>query len=158
MHYGYYDSPLGKLLLTGDDALESLHFPKGKTRIEVQTSWLHDPARFRQAFDQLDDYFRGERRNFDLSLRILGTDFQKQVWQVLQTIPWGRTLSYGDVARRIGRPKAARAVGMAVGANPLSIIIPCHRVIGRDGSLTGFGGGLEIKKQLLDLERASYRA
>lgn len=101
---------------------------------------------------ELREYWAGKRRTFDLPLLFLGTDFQKDVWNALLDIPWGGTVSYGDLARRIGRPKATRAVGVAVGENPFSIIVPCHRVIGKDGSITGYGGGLEAKRMLLGIE------
>ncbi|MBW2091742.1 MAG: methylated-DNA--[protein]-cysteine S-methyltransferase [Deltaproteobacteria bacterium] len=109
------------------------------------------PAEVRAA-SQIQEYLTGKRTAFDLELEIKGTDFQKKVWQVLAAIPYGRTMAYGDVAREVGRPNAARAVGRACGANPISLVIPCHRVLGTDGTLTGFGGGLNWKKWLLDLE------
>lgn len=105
------------------------------------------------AEQQLAEYFAGQRREFDLPWTLHGTVFQRAVWQVIATIPWSETLSYGEVARRIGRPKAVRAVGAACGRNPLSIVIPCHRVVGSDGSLTGYGGGLARKVWLLEFER-----
>ncbi|WP_297607645.1 methylated-DNA--[protein]-cysteine S-methyltransferase [uncultured Sutterella sp.] len=104
---------------------------------------------------ELREYWAGKRRTFDLPLLFLGTDFQKDVWNALLDIPWGETVSYGDLARRIGRPKATRAVGVAVGENPFSIIVPCHRVIGKDGSITGYGGGLDAKRMLLGIEGVS---
>ena len=153
MKYCYFKSPLGKLLLTGNELLESLHFPLGKTRMEPGKDWIYEEAIFSEAIDQLEAYFKGELTKFDLKLNVQGTDFQKMVWKELVKIPYGETISYGQLAERIGNPKASRAVGMANGKNPISIIIPCHRVIGKDGSLTGFGGGLEVKKTLLDLEK-----
>lgn len=105
-----------------------------------------------EAQKELAEYFEGKRRTFDLPLAFAGTDFQKSVWQALQKIGYGETVSYGELARRIGRPKAVRAVGVAVGENPFSIIVPCHRIVGADGSLTGYGGGFEAKKFLLGLE------
>ncbi len=102
---------------------------------------------------QLEDYFKGKRQTFDGSLDLIGTPFQKQVWQQLLQIPYGQTTTYGELAQAIGRPKAVRAVGGAVGRNPVMIVVPCHRVIGKDGSLTGFGGGLPLKKELLSLEQ-----
>lgn len=101
---------------------------------------------------ELREYWEGKRRTFELPLLFLGTDFQKDVWNALLDIPWGETVSYGDLAGRIGRPKAVRAVGVAVGENPFSIIVPCHRVIGKDGSITGYGGGLDAKRMLLGIE------
>ena len=145
-------SPAGTLLLTGRQALESLHFPIGTTRVEPWEGWVEDPGRFKEAQQQLAEYFNGQRKVFELDLDPQGTDFQKKVWKQLIKIPYGQTVSYGELARRIGNPKASRAVGMANGRNPISIIIPCHRVIGSNGSLTGFGGGIEVKQYLLDLE------
>ena len=153
MYYCYFESPLGKLLLTGNKLLESLHFPIGKTKVEPEKDWIYNEKIFLKAIDQLDAYFKGELTKFDIELNIQGTDFQKKVWKELVKIPYGETLSYGELAKRIGNPKASRAVGMANGKNPISIIVPCHRVIGKNGSLTGFGGGLDAKKTLLDLEK-----
>ncbi len=153
MKYAYFNSPLGKLLLTGEDELESLHFPIGKTRIEPKDEWINDEKNFKEVFCQLEAYFKGELKQFDLELKPMGTTFQTKVWQQLQKIPYGETISYGELARKIENPNASRAVGMANGKNPISIIIPCHRVIGKDGSLTGFGGGIDVKKDLLNLEQ-----
>ncbi|MCK5836116.1 MAG: methylated-DNA--[protein]-cysteine S-methyltransferase [Desulfobacula sp.] len=153
MYYCYYESPVGELLLTGSDRLETLNFPLGKTRKEPQPHWINSTAQFSKALDQLEAYFTGHLKNFDLNLDIQGTQFQKSVWQELLKIPYGETIHYGEMAKRIGNPNACRAVGMANGKNPISIIIPCHRVIGKDGSLTGFGGGMDVKKQLLELEQ-----
>lgn len=111
-----------------------------------------NPGALSEALSQLRAYFSGERRAFDLPLDVRGTDFQRSVWEQVALIPYGETVSYGEIARRIGKPGGARAVGAAVGANPLPIIVPCHRVLGADGSLTGYGGGLEIKEALLRLE------
>ncbi|MBT3806856.1 MAG: methylated-DNA--[protein]-cysteine S-methyltransferase [Desulfobacula sp.] len=153
MHYCYFDSPLGKLLLNGNQLLEGLHFPTGKTRIEPEKEWVYNEDLFLEAIDQLGAYFNGELTTFDLKLNARGTHFQKKVWQQLLKIPFGETISYGELAKRIGNPKASRAVGMANGKNPISIIVPCHRVIGKDGSLTGFGGGIEVKKNLIEMEK-----
>ncbi|MBL6996499.1 methylated-DNA--[protein]-cysteine S-methyltransferase [Desulfobacula sp.] len=153
MYYCYFESPAGNLLLTGNELLEGLHFPLGKTRIEPEKDWIYKKELFLQAIDQLKAYFKGELTRFDLELNVQGTDFQKTVWRELVKIPYGETISYGQLAQRIGNPKASRAVGMANGKNPISIIIPCHRVIGKNGNLTGFGGGLEAKRTLLDLEK-----
>ena len=153
MYYCYFESPLGKLLLTGHQLLEGLHFPKGKTRVEPEKDWVYKEDLFLEAIDQLEAYFKGELTEFDLKLNARGTHFQNKVWQQLLKIPYGETISYGELAKRIGNPKASRAVGMANGKNPISIIVPCHRVIGKNGSLTGFGGGIEAKKFLLDLEK-----
>ena len=153
MYYCYFESPVGNLLLTGNESLEGLHFPLGKTRIEPGKDWIYKEELFLEAIDQLKGYFKGERTSFDLELKVQGTDFQKMVWKELVKIPYGETISYGELAERIGNPNACRAVGLANGKNPISIIVPCHRVIGKNGSLTGFGGGLEAKKTLLDLEK-----
>ncbi|MCF6246054.1 MAG: methylated-DNA--[protein]-cysteine S-methyltransferase [Desulfobacula sp.] len=153
MYYCYVESNAGKLLLAGHDKLESLHFPIGKTRVEPAKDWILAPDKFLDAQLQLKEYFKGQRKHFCLELNPMGTAFQKQVWQELVIIPYGQTISYGELAEKIGNPNASRAVGMANGKNPISIIIPCHRVIGKNGSLTGFGGGLEVKKYLLELEQ-----
>ena len=156
MYYCYFESPVGNLLLTGNELLESLHFPLGKTRMEPGKDWIYKAELFLEAIDQLEAYFKGERTRFDLELKVQGTEFQKMVWKELVKIPYGETISYGELARRIGNPNACRAVGLANGKNPISIIVPCHRVIGKNGSLTGFGGGLEAKKTLLDLEKSNF--
>ncbi len=153
-HYCYYHSPIGKLLLTGKDGiLEALYFPNTSEEKHIADDWVYDESCFTEALLQLSEYFSGKRQAFDLRIAPKGTDFQKRVWQELQKIPFGRTASYGEIAERVGNSKACRAVGMANSKNPIPIIVPCHRVIGKDGSLTGFGGGLDIKKQLLKLER-----
>ncbi|HET8537508.1 MAG TPA: methylated-DNA--[protein]-cysteine S-methyltransferase [Solirubrobacteraceae bacterium] len=140
------DSPVGPLtLVERDGALARLSF--GALGDGSAPSPLLD-----RAVSQLHEYFAGERRAFDLPLAPSGTEFQLACWRALAEIPYGETRSYGEQARRIGRPDRARAVGAANGANPIAIILPCHRVIGADGSLVGFGGGLETKRQLLDLE------
>jgi methylated-DNA-[protein]-cysteine S-methyltransferase len=115
---------------------------------------VRDDGAFPQAVEQLEAYFAGELTAFDLALRLDGTDFERRVWDQLLAIPYGETLSYGEVARRLGQPTASRAVGLANGRNPIGIIVPCHRVIGADGTLTGYGGGLPRKRALLDLESA----
>lgn len=153
MYYCYFDSPLGKLLLTGEKGLETLHFSVGKTRVDPQEDWICSKKIFSDALFQLEGYFKGKLTKFDLELHARGTDFQKRVWSELVKIPYGETISYGELANRIGNPNASRAVGMANGKNPISIIVPCHRVIGKDGSLTGFGGGIDVKKKLLALEQ-----
>ena len=153
MLYRYIDSPIGRLLLAGDCAgLKVIGFPQGKGRVEIDTHWESCSDCFNEAETQLAQYFAGRRRQFELQLAPTGTEFQLQVLQALQTIPQGETRSYLDIARQIGRPQAVRAVGAANGRNPLPIVIPCHRVIGADGSLTGFGGGLDAKRFLLELE------
>lgn len=153
MKYCYLDSPIGQLLLAGDaTGLSLVGFPKGTMRHEPAPGWEYDASPFADACQQLGEYFAGERRSFDIRLRLTGTDFQLRVLEELQRIPYGETVSYSDIARRIGRPRAMRAVGAANGRNPIPIIIPCHRVIGRSGELTGFGGGLDTKAALLRLE------
>ena len=153
MFYKYIDSPIGPLLLAGDEAgLKIIGFPEGKGKVAVDSAWKHEADCFPDVKSQLLEYFEGKRRSFELQLAPSGTDFQLAVLAALQTIPCGETRSYLDIAQQIGRPKAVRAVGAANGRNPLPIVIPCHRVIGADGSLTGFGGGLEAKRFLLELE------
>ncbi len=148
--YTIYNSPVGKLLLAGDqDALQRIQF---EYSINPAKSWIENKSAFNKAIDQLDQYFKGVRTTFDLPLNPQGTLFQKSVWSQLEKIPFGQTKYYGQIAQEIGNPKASRAIGMANNKNPIPIIIPCHRVIGKNGSLTGFAGGLTIKQQLLDLE------
>ncbi|MFT7382724.1 MAG: methylated-DNA-[protein]-cysteine S-methyltransferase [Urechidicola sp.] len=150
MQYRYMDSPLGQLLIAGDvKGLHFVGFPSGQLAVAPDVDWLHDEDICDEAVTQLAEYFAGERQSFSLTLCPTGTEFQVAVLQALRQIPYGATCSYGDVARAIGRPKAVRAVGAANGRNPLPIIIPCHRVIGSNGSLTGFGGGLPAKQWLL---------
>lgn len=150
------DTPVGRLLLAGDAAgLRRVHFQSGPSPLRPPAQWHKDAAPFAPARRQLEEYFGGTRRAFTLPLAPVGTEFQLAVWQALKAIPYGDTLSYAELARRVGREGSARAVGLANGANPLPIIVPCHRVIGSDGSLTGFGGGLDIKRALLMLEGAA---
>ena len=151
--YCYLDSPVGKLLAARDgETLHYLSFPTGKTTKKPEAHWLRDSNGFAHIRAQLSAYFNGELRSFDLRLHLTGTEFQKTVWRALQEIPFGHTISYGALADRVGNPKASRAVGAANGANPIPIIIPCHRVIGSNRSLTGFGGGLPTKEFLLKHE------
>lgn len=153
-HYCYYDGPLGRMLLVGmDGVVEELFFPNSTERLNIPEDWQDNAAGFKEALRQLREYFAGARREFDLAIAPRGTPFQERVWRELRKIPFGETASYGAIAERIGNPRACRAVGMANSKNPIPIIIPCHRIIGKDGSLTGFGGGLTVKQQLLDLER-----
>jgi len=153
MYYCYLDTPIGELLLAGDDdALSLVGFPEGVMRRDPQPDWIYNEKPFAAAIQQLNEYFAGKRQEFDLPLRLDGTEFQMLVLQELRRIPYGETTSYGDIAERIGRPKAVRAVGAANGRNPIPIIVPCHRVIGASGDLTGFGGGLDTKEKLLRLE------
>jgi methylated-DNA-[protein]-cysteine S-methyltransferase len=149
------DSPVGRLFLAGDAAaLTRIHFQSRGTRLRADPAWRHDAAAFAVVGAELEEYFAGTRRAFSVQVTLEGTEFQRTVWKALQAIPYGTTLTYGELARRIGRPDAARAVGLANGANPVPIVVPCHRVIGADGSLTGFGGGLNTKRTLLELEGA----
>ena len=151
VRYRHVASPIGSLLLTSDgDALTGVHMEPH----EIGDDWRRDDALLRPAAEQLRAFFAGDLREFDLALAYTGTDFQRRVWTALRAIPYGETISYGEQARRIGRPTAPRAVGAANGCNPIAIIIPCHRVIGADGSLTGFGGGLDRKRWLLSHEAA----
>jgi methylated-DNA-[protein]-cysteine S-methyltransferase len=153
MYYCYLDTPIGELLLAGDDgALSMIGFPKGSMRREPEADWIFNETQMSDARQQLREYFSGERRDFDLPLKLSGTEFQVSVLEALQGIPYGETTSYGEIAKRIGRPKAVRAVGAANGRNPIPIVVPCHRVIGSTGDLTGFGGGLDTKEALLRLE------
>ena len=153
MYYCYTTTPIGDLLLAGDEeGLGLIGFPKGRMRRDPEPDWIFNEKPFVKTRKQLDEYFAGERKVFDLPLHLTGTDFQVRVLEELQRIPYGKTASYGDIAKRIGRPRAMRAVGAANGRNPIPIIIPCHRVIGSTGDLTGFGGGLDTKAALLRLE------
>jgi methylated-DNA-[protein]-cysteine S-methyltransferase len=148
------DSPLGSILIQGDgDFVTGLFMPNHKGLPDVEPSWQQANAPFTAVRAQLAEYFAGTRQQFDLPLKLGGTPFQQQVWQQLLRIPFGETLSYGELAGRVGKPSAARAVGHANGRNPISIIVPCHRVIGANGSLTGYGGGLDNKRWLLAWER-----
>ena len=145
----FYETPVGKLCIGEEDG------------VIVRTTWSKIPAEYileeteliLQCKMQLDEYFRGERKTFDLPLAPKGTDFQKKVWNVLQKIPYGETRTYGEIAAAVGNPKAARAVGMANNKNPIGIIIPCHRVVGANGKLVGYAGGMDKKEWLLQLER-----
>ena len=151
--YARMESPIGELLLTGDGhALRGLHMMQGRHPVSVGADWLEADQAFEEVRAQLTDYFAGRRTSFNLPLQLDGTTFQREVWHGLLEIGYGETISYGELARRIGRPRAVRAVGLANGRNPIAVIVPCHRVIGADGTLTGYGGGLESKRLLLDLE------
>jgi methylated-DNA-[protein]-cysteine S-methyltransferase len=151
-------SPIGEILLVAQqDALVGLYmetFAHGPTD---RTAWIRDDARLAAVRAQLDEYFAGKRTSFDLPLRLEGTPFQQRVWDALCAIPFGETVSYGELAARIGAPGSARAVGHSNARNPVSIVVPCHRVIGADGSLTGYGGGEPRKRWLLEWERGVAR-
>ena len=152
--YTYLESPVGQLLVAGDEQhLHYIGFPTGKGVITPHSNWHEDPAPFKEIAKQLTAYFKGELEDFDIPMVLNGTDFQEDVWTALCDISFGETISYGELARRIDRPKASRAVGAANGANHLPIIIPCHRVIGANNTLTGFGGGIETKQFLLEHEQ-----
>jgi methylated-DNA-[protein]-cysteine S-methyltransferase len=156
--YTQIESPLGPLLLAADgEGLREILFAKGKRAALPDPSWREDRAPLKETIHQLHAYFTGELEAFTLPLAPQGTSFQLDVWRRLCEIPYGKTISYGELARRIGNPKASRAVGLANGSNPIPIIIPCHRVIGSNGKLTGYGGGLPIKEKLLALERRQLR-
>jgi methylated-DNA-[protein]-cysteine S-methyltransferase len=146
-------SPVGELLLIGDgERLRGVYMQEGRRPGAVLPGWRRDPGPFAGVGEQLDEYFAGERTEFDVPLGAAGTAFQQRVWRALTEIPYGVTASYGQIARTIGSPTASRAVGMANGRNPISIIVPCHRVIGAGGKLTGYAGGVERKRYLLELE------
>ena len=154
-YYTWTPSPVGKLLLAADDGgLIELAFAEGRTTPVVDIAWTCGGEVLREPVRQLQAFFAGELRDFDLPLKPRGTPFQQRVWKLLCEIPFGETISYGELARRAGNPAASRAVGLANGSNPIAIIIPCHRVIGSNGKLTGYGGGLDNKRWLLDFERS----
>ncbi len=144
------DSPLGELVLEGDErGVTALRLPNLRPELDPA---LHDPSALAEALDQLGEYFAGSRRAFDLPLAPAGGDFDLRVWRETSAIPYGETASYGEIARAIGRPGGAREIGGAMARNPIPIIVPCHRVVGSDGALVGYAGGLERKRALLDLE------
>jgi methylated-DNA-[protein]-cysteine S-methyltransferase len=158
MNYTKIESPLGPLLLAANDhGLRFLSFAASKRAVLPQPDWTQNEAPFWEAIRQLQAYFRGKRKEFDLRLDLEGSAFQLRVWESLRAIPFGETVSYGELAQRIGQPKGARAVGLANGANPIPIIVPCHRVIGSNGNLTGYGGGISIKEKLLSFEKGQLR-
>jgi methylated-DNA-[protein]-cysteine S-methyltransferase len=153
--YTTFDSPIGELLAVSDDeSLIRLDMRGGRRPVPIDPSWRRedDAPALAETRSQLSQYFAGERTEFQLPMRMIGNEFGQSVWAALREIPYGETRSYGEIAREIGHPSASRAVGLANGRNPIAVIVPCHRVIGADGSLTGYGGGLERKRLLLDLE------
>jgi len=176
--YGYLSTPVGRLLVARDPAgVRMIHFdgpakagpyvpkagngpaeagPYVRSRIKPAVGWERHDRAFEDVTTQLTEYFEGRRRAFELPLAPEGTPFQLRVWNALLDIPYGETISYGELAARIGDRSASRAVGLANGSNPLPIVIPCHRVIGSNGKLTGYGGGLAVKQQLLALERGAF--
>jgi methylated-DNA-[protein]-cysteine S-methyltransferase len=151
------ETPCGPLFCVVDEAgaVVRIEFDNGRKKKDAGVRLVEDTGRTAEVRRQLDEYFAGRRQTFDLTLAPEGTPFERSVWNELARIPFGETRSYAEIARAIGRPGAARAVGRANGANPIPIVVPCHRVIGADGSLTGFGGGLETKSRLLELEGAA---
>ncbi len=158
VRYRTMESPVGRLTLAGDGGrLQHLRMVD-QTYEPDRVDWQLDNSAFADAVTQLEEYFRGERREFELELDFGGTGFQRRVWTALLTIPYGETRSYGQIARQIDAPGAFRAVGLANGHNPIGIIVPCHRVIGANGSLTGYGGGLERKRMLLGMEKVNSPA
>ncbi len=154
IYYQYMDSPIGKLLVAGDDkGLHLINFPKNEKPSLPESDWKENPKPLQEALLQLDAYFAGKLKTFSLNLYLDVKPFQKKVLTTLRRVPYGQTISYGKLAEKIGSPKASRAVGQANAKNPIPIVIPCHRVIGSNGNLTGFGGGISIKQALLDLEQ-----
>ena len=152
--YAFMDSFIGKILVAQDSkGLREIRFVEGTQYCLPDSDWLQVENLKNDAVDQLHAYFNGKRHAFNLPLSMAGTPFQLEVWKALQKIPYGETVSYGEMAKRVGRPKAVRAVGGANGKNPIPIVVPCHRVIGRNRRLTGFGSGLPIKAALLEHER-----
>jgi methylated-DNA-[protein]-cysteine S-methyltransferase len=154
MNYTYFESPIGPLLIAGDaHALTRISFPENGRPVRPDAGWTESATGpVGEGIRQLREYFAGQRREFDLRLAPEGTEFQKSVWRRLQEIPYGATISYGELAKRVGNSNASRAVGAANGKNPLPIVVPCHRVIGANGKLVGFGGGLPVKQALLEIE------
>lgn len=152
------DSPIGPLTLAGRDGKLSHLLMLDHSHAPSRVGWIRDDTAFPEVVEQLAAYFAGELTEFDVVLEMAGTEFQRRVWTALLTIPYGQTRSYGQLASLIGAPTASRAVGLANGRNPISIIVPCHRVIGSNGSLTGYGGGIDRKRTLLDLERQRNQA
>jgi len=153
IEYRTIDSPIGPLTLAGHDSVLTTLRMVDQTYEPSRTGWSPNPGAFNEAVDQLAAYFAGELTEFDIELDLRGTEFQQRVWKALLTIPYGETRSYGEIAEQIGAPGSARAVGLANGHNPIAIVVPCHRVIGANGSLTGYGGGLGRKRTLLELEK-----
>ena len=165
MNYTYLKTPIGELLIVGENGtVTEIVFPDRGKRGVPQPGWKKSRAGLEDAVVQLREYFAGRRSDFDLDLHLPGTKFQRRVWEELTRIPYGDTISYGELARRVGNPKASRAVGAANGKNPIPIVVPCHRVIGANGKLTGFGGGLPVRKHYWSWrgvrwdERADLRA
>lgn len=153
--YSTLDSPIGEIIVTSDEqGITSIYSPTHETIITPLENAKRDDKKLRDATDQLRAYFAGELQEFSLTLNPQGNTFFKQVWKQLEAIPYGTTISYGELAMQISKPTASRAVGMANGKNPISFVVPCHRVIGQNGSLTGYGGGLKLKRWLIEFEKA----
>jgi len=153
IYYSYLETPLGDLLIQGDGRfVTGIYMPEHKGWRGPDPAWQQSDAPFAEVREQLAEYFAGHRRWFDVSFRLTGTPFQQRVWQELLSIPYGHTITYAELAERVGKPTASRAVGNANGRNPISILVPCHRVIGADGKLTGYAGGVERKRWLLNWE------
>ena len=154
IYYQYMKSPVGKLLVVGDDeGLRFISFPKSSKPYLPESDWIENPKPLQETLHQLESYFAGKLKAFSLDICLNVTPFQKKVLTALCRVPYGETISYGQLAKNIGNPKASRAVGQANARNPIPIVIPCHRVIGSSGKLTGFGGGVAVKQTLLDLEQ-----
>jgi len=153
-HYDFYDGPQGRMLLVAnDEGLCGVYFDGQKYLPPVESGWRRDAnAAVQQAKRELAEYFGGERKRFETALAPEGTDFQRSVWKAISTVAFGETITYGELARRAGSAGSARAAGAATGRNPIGIIVPCHRIVGSDGSLTGYAGGIERKRALLALE------
>lgn len=154
-HYDFYDSPHGQMLLTAsDEGLSGVHFEGEKYYPRIEAAWKRDAQHptLRQVKRELSEYFARERERFDLVLAPQGTDFQRAVWNAISTVAFGETITYGELARRAGSPASVRAAGAATGRNPITILVPCHRIVGSTGSLTGYAGGLHRKRALLALE------
>ena len=161
MRYDYCESPCGRMLLVADgDALCGVYFVGQKHLRQVDPAWRRDPdaAPLVQAKRELEEYFDGKRKKFDVPLAPQGTPFQRAVWRAIAGVPFGETISYAELARRAGRPGSARAAGAATGRNPIGVIVPCHRIVGADGSLTGYAGGVDKKRALLALEAGAASA
>lgn len=153
IEYRTIDSPIGQLTLAGQDEVLTMLRMVDQTYEPSRIGWAPNPGAFSEAVEQLSAYFAGELTEFDFEYDLRGSEFQRRVWKALVTIPYGETRSYGKIAEQIGAPGSARAVGLANGHNPIAIVVPCHRVIGANGSLTGYGGGLDRKRTLLEMER-----
>ena len=159
VYYSFFDSPLGRMFIKGDGQfVTGLYLPQHKGWRGPDPAWQESAEPFSVALEQLGEYFAGSRQEFDVPLKVAGTPFQQRVWQELVRIPYGTTITYAQLAQRVGKPTASRAVGNANARNPISIIVPCHRVIGADGKLTGYAGGVDKKQWLLAWERGANTA